>query len=279
MRHTRGRIFLGSLAIVASVWGVPAHAEDHLFITLATTMSAQRSGLLSYLSVVFARRTGIEIYAVPLGTRQALMSGEVGECDVLLVHDRERELQFMRSGFGSVRREVMHDDYILVGPEEDPAKIGGMHDVRAALRKIAEAKALFISRGDGSTTDTAEQQIWTEAIGGEVPGREPWHRITESSMQRTLTAAALSGGYAFADRATWVKLSDHRHLKIVVEGDPRMIDQYSVILVNPAKHPQVKAKLGLAFIDWLTSEEGQSTIASYRVEGKEVFFPALKVKP
>jgi tungstate transport system substrate-binding protein len=258
--------------------GIHARAEDHPFITLATTMSAERSGLLYSLSLAFARKTGVEIYTVPMGTREALKSGERGECDVLLVHDRPRELQFMQDGFGTVRREVMHDEYILVGPQADPAKIGGMHDARAALRKVAEAEALFISRGDLSTTDVAERRIWTEAIG-HVPSHDAWHSETGSSMQRTLAAAALKNGYAFADRATWAKFSDHRHLKIVVAGDPRLVDQYSAILVNPAQHPKVKAALGMAFIEWLTSQDGQNAITTYKVEGKQVFFPDHVKKP
>jgi tungstate transport system substrate-binding protein len=167
----------------------------------------------------------------------------------------------------------MHNDYILVGPEEDPAKVSGMHDASAALRKIAETKALFVSRGDGSATDNAEQKIWTEAIGLLVPGRDPWRRITGSSMQQTLAAAASMNGYAFADRATWATFGDRRHLKVVLEGESRMIDQYSAILVNPTRHPQVKADLGMKFIEWLTSQEGRDTIASYKVEGEELFFP------
>jgi tungstate transport system substrate-binding protein len=209
-------------------------------------------------------------------TRQALQSGERGECDVVLVHDRSEELQFVQSGQGSLRREVMHDDYILVGPEEDPAKINGMHDVRAALRKIAEAEARFVSRGDGSDTDTAEREAWTEALGSSGLLINAWHLETRSSMQQTLAAAASMSGYALADRATWVKFSDRHHLKIVVEGDPRMIDQYSAILVNPATHPQVKADLGMKLIDWLTSPEGRETIASYKIDGEELFFPEGK---
>ena len=269
----RRRLLLGSLFFAALVGSFSSQAEDRPFITLATTVSAQKSGLLDVLLPVFTRRTGIEVYIVAAGTHQALKSGELGECDVLLVHDRQRELQFVQNGFGSVRREVMHNDYLLVGPEEDPARIGGMHDVRSALRKVAEAKALFISRGDGSTTDTAERQIWIEAMGRPIPDRDPWHLDTGSSMRETLSTAASMDAYAFVDRATWANFSDRRHLKPVVEGDPRMIDQYSAILVNPAKHPQVKAELGTAFIEWITSREGQDIISSYKVNNEELFFP------
>ena len=272
------RFLLGSLFVAPIVWSFGSQAEERSFIILATTVSVRKSGLLDFLLPVFTRRTGVEVYMVAVGTIQALKSGELGECDVLLVHDRQRELQFMQNGFGSVRRDVMYDDYILVGPEEDPAKIGGMHDARAALRKIAEAHALFISRGDRSTTDTIERGIWAEALSRSVPDREPWHLHTGASLQQTLATAASMNGYSFVDRATWAKFSDRGHLKIVVESDARMIDQYSAILVNPAKHPQVKAELGMAFIEWLTSKEGQDTIASYKVENEELFFPDY-VKP
>jgi tungstate transport system substrate-binding protein len=268
-------ILLASLFVVAGV-PFPTLAEDHPFITVATTSSALKSGLLDFLVPIFTHSTGIEVYVAAEGTRHALESGELGECDVVLVHDRSQELQFMQNGFGSLRREVMYNDYILVGPEDDPAKIKGMHDASAALRKIADAKALFISRGDMSTTDVAERQLWTEAVGRQAPDRDSWHLETGSSMQQTVTTAASMNGYAFADRATWVKFGNRRHLGIVVDGDPRMIDQYAAVLVNPARHPQVKSELGIAFIEWLTSREGQDTIASYKIDDEQVFFPNYK---
>jgi tungstate transport system substrate-binding protein len=275
MQLLRRSILLASLFVVAGVQ-FPSHAEDPPFITVATTHSALKSGLLDYLLPVFTHATGIEVYVAAEGTRHALESGELGECDVVLVHDRSLELQFMHNGFGSLRREVMYNDYIIVGPEDDPAKIKGMHDASAALRKIADAKALFISRGDMSTTDVAERRIWTEAVGRQAPDRDSWHLDTGSSMQQTLTTAASMNGYAFADRATWVKFTDRRHLRVDVDGDPHMIDQYAAILVNPARHPQVKADLGMAFIAWLTSSEGQDKIASYKIDGEQVFFPDYK---
>lgn len=213
---------------------------------------------------------------VAVGTGQALKSGERGECDVVLVHDKSRELQFMQNGFGSVRREVMYDDFVLVGPGDNPAKINGTHDAVAALRKIAEVKAPFVSRGDISGTDAAEQRLWTEAGGRPAPGRDQWYLQTGSGMEQTLTTAASMNGYTLTDRATWAGFSDRRHLKIIVDGDPRLINQYSVILVNPARHPQVKATLGMGFVAWLTSPEGQDMIASYKLGGEQVFFPDYK---
>jgi len=275
MESLRRNILLACLFVLA---GAPfsSYAEDHPFITVATTNSALKSGLLDFLVPSFTRSTGIQVYVAAEGTRHALESGELGECDVVLVHDRSRELQFMQNGFGSVRRDVMYNDYILVGPEDDPAKIQDMHDASAALRKIADVKALFISRGDMSATDLAERTIWTEAVGRQAPDRASWHLETGSSLQQTLVTAASMNGYAFADRATWVKFSARGHLRVVVDGDPRLIDQYAAILVNPARHPQVKSALGMTFIAWLTSPEGQAMIASYKLDGEQVFFPDYK---
>jgi tungstate transport system substrate-binding protein len=264
-----------SLLFLAAAWFC-AYAEDRSYIIVASTTSAQQSGLLKYLLPVFTRRTGIEVYVVAVGTGQALKSGERGECDVVLVHDKSRELQFMQNGFGSVRREVMYDDFILVGPGDDPAKINGTHDAVAALRKIAETKAPFISRGDISGTDAAEQRLWTEAGGRPAPARDQWYLQTGSGMEQTLTTAASMNGYTLTDRATWAGFSDRRELKIIVDGDPRLMNQYSVILVNQARHPQIKSTLGMAFIAWLTSPEGQDMIASYKLGGQQVFFPDYK---
>lgn len=271
LRLTRN-IVLASLFLLAGT-SLPCYPEGHSYITVASTTSAQQSGLLKYLLPVFTRRTGIEVYVVAVGTGQALASGKLGECDVVLVHDESRELQFVKNGFGTARREVMYNDFVLVGPEDDPAKIDGTHDATAALRKIAEAKARFISRGDTSGTDAAEKRLWTEAGGRPRPDRDQWYVETGSSMEQALTTAASTNGYVLTDRATWAKFSDRHHLKIVVDGDSRLRNQYAVILVNPARHPQVKADLGTAFIEWLTSREGQDTIANYQVGGEQVFFP------
>jgi tungstate transport system substrate-binding protein len=265
-------MLLGSLFFVA---GVPlgVRAEDHPFITLVTTTSAAQSGLLGYLLPIFTQRTGIDNYVSVVGTGQALRSGQLGECDVLLVHDRSRELAFMQEGFGSVRREFMYNDFVLVGPKDDPAKIDAMRDAVAALRKIAAAKVPFVSRGDLSGTDAAERRLWTEAGGHPVARRDLWYVETGSSMEQTLTTAASMNAYVLTDRGTWLKFSNRRDLKIVVAGDRRLINQYSVMLVNPVRHPQVKEELGMAFIDWLTSPDGQAAIAGYKVAGEQLFFP------
>jgi tungstate transport system substrate-binding protein len=250
-----------------------AYAEGQPFISVAATTSPEQSGLLGYLLPLFTQQTGIDVYVASIGTGQALKSGELGECDVILVHDRPRELEFMQNGFGSVRREVMYDEFVIVGPKDDPAKVDGLHDVVAALRKIAEAKSPFVSRGDKSGTEAAEQRFWNEAGGRPKSHRQPWYLETGSSMEQTLRTAALMNAYALTDRGTWLKSNDRRDRKIVVEGDTRLINQYAVILVNPAHRPGVKAELGMAFIDWVTSSQGQGAIANYRINGEQIFFP------
>ena len=267
----RGTVLV-SLLFMAAAW-TPAHAESRPFITLATTTSAEQSGLLGHILPAFTQRTGIEVYVVAVGTGQALKSGELGECDVVLVHDKPRELLFMKDGFGSLRRQVMYNDFLLVGPDDDPAQIKGMHDASAALRKIAQARAPFISRGDQSGTDAEERRLWAEAGVRPLPERNAWYVQTGSSMEQTLMTAALMNGYTLTDRGTWVNLGNKGRLQLLLDGDPRLRNQYSVILVNPERHPEVKAKSGMAFIDWLTSEEGQSTIAGYKLKGEPLFFP------
>ena len=266
------RALLGSLllAVDAPLW---AHAEGYPFITVASTTSLEQSGLLGYLLPVFTQARGIDVLVVAVGTGKALEIGERGECDVVLVHDKTRELQFMRDGFGSVRREVMYNEFVLVGPKDDPAGIAAMHDAVAAMRKIAAAKSRFVSRGDMSGTDAEEQRLWAAAGVRPIAAHDLWYVKTGSGMEQTLTTAASINGYALSDRGTWVQFRDRHNLKIVVDHDPRLFNQYAVMLVNPAKHPAVKGKMGMAFIEWLTSRQGQNTIASYKIDGEQLFFP------
>jgi tungstate transport system substrate-binding protein len=265
-------LLLGSL-LGAATTSPAIDAEDHPFITVASTTSTEQSGLLGYLVPVFRLTSGVDVYVVAVGTGEALAIGEHGECDVVLVHDKTRELRFMQNGFGSIRREVMYNDFVLVGPKDDPAKIAGTHEAVAALRKIAVAKARFVSRGDLSGTEAAEERLWTEAGGLPVAARDLWYVKTGGGMEQTLAAAASTNGYALTDRATWVHFRDRGELEIVVEGNPSLFNQYAVILVNPERHPQVKAEMGMAFIDWLTSPAGQVKIASYKIDGQQLFFP------
>jgi tungstate transport system substrate-binding protein len=266
------KLLLTSLVFVVTA-GLDSQGAEQRFITIASTTSMEQSGLLGYILPIFTRRTGIDVYVAAVGTGEALKSGQLGQCDVLLVHDRVRELPFMENGFGSVRREVMYNDFVLVGPREDPAGINVSRDVVAAFRKIAEAKALFISRGDASGTDAAEQRLWAEAGGRPTGRRDPWYMQTGSTMQQTLAVAASMKGYVLTDRATWLRFNDARSLMIIAAGDRRLRNEYAVILVNPALHPTIKAELGMAFVEWLTSPDGQAAIASYKVAGEQVFFP------
>jgi len=246
------------------------------FITVASTTSTEESGLFGYLLPAFTKETGIQVRVVAVGTGQALKIGERGDCDVVFVHDRPAELAFLEQGFGIDRREVMYNDFILVGPNADPAHVDGDMDIVAAFRKIAETKAPFVARGDDSGTSKAEMRLWKEAgIDPKTVGGS-WYRDTGSGMGPTLNAAAEMDGYTLSDRGTWLSFKNKQNLKIVVEGDRRLFNQYGVMLVSPQKHPRVKRDLGEKFIDWLTSPDGQRTIAGYKINGAQLFFPDAK---
>jgi tungstate transport system substrate-binding protein len=260
-------LLLGTLLAVA-----PTHAETP-FITVASTTSTEQSGLFGHLLPAFTKDTGIEVRVVAVGTGQALKIGERGDCDVVFVHDRPSELKFVADGFGVGRHEVMYNDFVLIGPSSDPAKVDGGHDIVAALRKIAAAQAPFLSRGDDSGTDKAEKRLWQEAGIDIKPASGTWYRDTGSGMGPTLNTTAALAGYTLADRGTWLSFQNRRDLKIVVEGDKRLFNQYGVMLVNPARHPTVKQELGRRFIDWLVSPDGQGAIAAYTINGQQLFFP------
>ena len=208
------RIILGSL-LFASAVSLNSQAKDYPFITVASTTSTEQSGLLGYLLPAFTQTTGIDVYVVAVGTGEALKIGEDGDCDVVLVHDKARELQFMQNGFGSVRHEVMYNDFVIVGPKDDLAKINATHDAVAALRKISAVKARFVSRGDMSGTDAAERRLWTEAGDPPIAARDLWYLKAGSGMEQTLTIAASINGYALTDRGTWVHFHDRRNLKLL----------------------------------------------------------------
>jgi tungstate transport system substrate-binding protein len=249
------------------------------FITVASTTSTEESGLFGYLLPVFTKETGIQVHVVAVGTGQALKIGERGDCDVVFVHDRPAELAFVERGFGIDRREVMYNDFILVGPNSDPAHVDGGKDIVAAFRKIVEARAPFVARGDDSGTAKAEMRFWTAAAINPKTAGGDWYRDTGSGMGPTLNTAAAMDGYTLSDRGTWLSFKNKQNLKIVVEGDRRLFNQYGVMLVNPAKHPHVKQHLGREFIDWLTSPAGQHAIANYKISGAQLFFPDAKGAP
>ena len=269
------RCTLGLLAGAFALLALPAMAQEK-FIVLASTTSTEQSGLFGHLLPAFKAKTGIDVRVVALGTGQALDTARRGDADVVFVHDKEAELKFVNEGFGVDRREVMYNDFVLVGPKSDPAKVGSSKDIVAALRKIDKAKAPFASRGDRSGTNAAELRLWKIAGLDPETGRGTWYRETGAGMGPTLNTAAAMDAYALTDRGTWLSFKNRRNLVISVEGDQRLFNQYGVMLVNPAKHPHVKKDLGMAFVDWVTSSEGQKTIADYKINGDELFFPNYK---
>jgi tungstate transport system substrate-binding protein len=251
---------------------MPAVAQERT-ITVASTTSTEQSGLFGHILPIFTRETGIAVRVVALGTGQALDVGRRGDADVLFVHDRAAEQRFVADGFGGPRHHVMYNDFVIVGPAADPAHVAGTTDTVAALRRIAESGAPFISRGDRSGTHAAELRLWRAAGVDPVQGRGQWYREVGQGMGPALNTAAAQNAYILADRGTWLNFRNRQDLKIVVEGDARLFNQYGVMLVNPQRHPHVKAADGQRFIDWLISPAGQAAIASYKINGEQLFFP------
>ena len=243
------------------------------FITLASTTSTEQSGLFKHLLPTFEAKTGIQVRVVALGTGQALDMGRRGDADVVLVHARPLEEKFVAEGHGVRRLDVMYNDFVLTGPQRDPAGVAGSSDVAAAFRRILQAQAPFVSRGDRSGTHFAELEIW-KAAGVDLDREKgAWYRDTGSGMGPTLNTASAMDAYVLADRATWLAFKNRGNLRIVVQGDKRLFNQYGVILVSPQKHAHVKKEQAQVFIDWLVSPEGQAAIAAYRIGGEQLFFP------
>jgi tungstate transport system substrate-binding protein len=265
---------LKRLAFAAAIlaWCTHAWAEDHT-ITVASTTSTEQSGLFGYLLPRITEATGIGVKVVAVGTGQALDIGRRGDADVVFVHDRVAEDKFMSEGQGVKRYDVMYNDFVIVGPKADPANISGDRDVADALRKIAAAKAPFISRGDRSGTHEAELRLWKVAGVDVTAAKGDWYREIGQGMGPALNMASSSNAYLLSDRGTWLSFKNKGELAVLTEGDKRLFNQYSVMLVNPEKHPTVKAKDGQAFVDWLISPKGQETIANYKVGGEQLFFP------
>jgi len=261
------RIVLLALVVAAS-----AQAQDK-FITVASTTSTEQSGLFKYLLPIFEKKTGIQVRVVAVGTGQALDIGRRGDADVVLVHAKPLEEKFMAEGQGVRRYDVMYNDFVLIGPKNDPAHVAGTKDVAAAFRKIAEAKAPFVSRGDRSGTHFAELELWKLAGIDIAKEKGPWYRDTGQGMGPALNTAAGMNAYILSDRGTWLSFKNRGDLALVIQGDRRLFNQYGVMLVNPEKHPNVKAKLGQQLVDWLISPQGQDAIAGYRINGEQLFFP------
>jgi tungstate transport system substrate-binding protein len=243
------------------------------FITVASTTSTEQSGLFGHLLPAFTKDTGINVHVVAVGTGQALDIGRRGDADVVFVHDKAAELKWLAEGNGVKRYPVMYNDFVLIGPKSDPAHVAGGKDITVAFQKIAEAKAPFVSRADKSGTYAAELRLWKDARIDIEKAKGPWYRETGSGMGPALNTASAMNAYILSDRGTWLNFRNRGDLEIVVEGDKRLFNQYGVMLVNPEKHPNVKKELGQKFIDWLVSRRGQEVIASYKIDGKQLFFP------
>ena len=264
------RRMLLALIIFAIASGATAQQR---FITVASTTSTEQSGLFGYLLPIFEKNTGIQVRVVAVGTGQALDLARRGDADVVFVHAKAAEEKFVREGHGVKRYPVMYNDFVLIGPKSDPAKIAGGNNVAWALRKIQAREAPFVSRGDRSGTHIAELDLW-KASGIDLEKvRGAWYRDTGQGMGPALNTAASMNAYLLADRATWLAFKNRGDLAILVEGDRALFNQYGVMLVNPEKHPSVKKELGQAFIDWLVSPEGQKAIADYKIGGEQLFFP------
>jgi ABC-type tungstate transport system, permease component len=256
----------------ALLWSTIAFAQDRT-ITVASTTSTEQSGLFGHLLPLFSKAEGISVKVVAVGTGQALDIGRRGDADVVFVHDRPAEDKFMSEGQGVKRFDVMYNDFVIIGPRSDPARISGSKDVVEALRKIATAKATFISRGDKSGTHAAELRLWKEAGVDLSAGKDNWYREIGQGMGPALNMASSSNAYLLSDRGTWLSFKNRGELAILTEGDKRLFNQYGVMLVNPEKHPSVKVKDGQAFIDWLVSPKGQEAIAGYKVGASAAIFP------
>lgn len=270
---SRRRAIAGGLAVLLGLAPLAAKAAAPPSIIVASTTSTEQSGLFGFLLPRFTARTGIAVKVVAVGTGQALDIGRRGDADVVFVHDRPAEDRFMAEGQGVRRFDVMYNDFVVVGPKGDPARIGGGRDVVEAFRKIAAARQPFISRGDRSGTNEAELRIWKDAGVAVDPARDAWYRSIGQGMGPALNMASASNSYLLSDRGTWLSFKNRGQLTILVQGDKRLLNQYGVMLVNPAKHPNVKAKEGQAFVDWLLSPDGQQAIADYRIGGEQLFVP------
>jgi tungstate transport system substrate-binding protein len=272
------RTLIAAAALAAVMAAQPAAAQDKS-IVVASTTSTQDSGLFEYLLPLFTKKTGITVKVVAQGTGQALDTGRRGDSDVVFVHAKSAEEKFLAEGQGVQRYPVMYNDFVLIGPKNDPAGVNGMKDIAKAMQAIKAKQAPFMSRGDRSGTYNAELRLWKAAgidIEKDLSSKNlgPWYKSIGQGMGATLNMTAAAGNaYTLSDRGTWIHFKNKGDLAILVEGDKRMFNQYGVMLVNPAKHPNVKKELGQAFIDYLISPEGQKDIANYKINGEQLFYP------
>jgi len=249
-----------------------AQAKEESIILQSTT-STQNSGLFEHILPMFKAQSGVTVNVVAVGTGQALKNGRKGDGDVLLVHAKNAEEKFVSEGYGVKRFDVMYNDFVIVGPDDDPAGLAGMTDIVEALKKLAASKSPFVSRGDDSGTNKKELFLWDMANIDAASAGTTWYRETGSGMGATLNIASGMGAYTMSDRATWIAFANKGSLKIMSEGDPLLFNQYGVILINPQKHPHVNRKSGNIFIQWLIGPQGRSAISSYMLDGKQLFYP------
>jgi tungstate transport system substrate-binding protein len=270
MKSRRTLIAFAALALLAGA--APASAQDKS-IVVASTTSTQDSGLFEYLLPIFKQKTGITVKVVAQGTGQALDTARRGDADVVFVHAKSQEEKFLAEGDGVKRYPVMYNDFVVIGPKSDPAGIKGMKDVAKALQTIKDKQAGFISRGDRSGTHSAELKLWKDSGIDIEKDKGPWYKSIGQGMGAALNTAGAGNAYVLSDRGTWIHFKNKGDLVILVEGDKRLFNQYGVMLVNPAKHPNVKKDLGQTFVDWVISPEGQKAIANYKINGEQLFFP------
>ncbi|HZP68724.1 MAG TPA: extracellular solute-binding protein [Pseudolabrys sp.] len=266
------RMLMAAVAAAIALSGTPVSAQDKS-IVVASTTSTQDSGLFEYLLPIFTKKTGITVKVVAQGTGQALDTGRRGDADVVFVHAKAQEEKFLAEGQGVKRFPVMYNDFVLIGPKSDPARIKGMKDVAKAFQTIKDKQATFISRGDRSGTHSAELKLWKDAGIDIEKDKGAWYKAIGQGMGAALNTAGAGNAYVLSDRGTWIHFKNKGDLQILVEGDKRMFNQYGVMLVNSAKHPNVKKEYGQQFIDWLVSPEGQKAIANYKINGEQLFYP------
>jgi tungstate transport system substrate-binding protein len=265
-----------ALCLSALAGLVPAVAQDRS-IVVASTTSTEDSGLFGYLLPIFKAKTGIEVKVIAQGTGQALDTARRGDADVVFVHAKAQEEKFLGEGFGVKRFDVMYNDFVLVGPKDDPASVNGK-DIEIALQTIKATGAPFVSRGDRSGTHSAELALWKQAGIDIAAAKGSWYREIGQGMGAALNTAGAMNAYVLSDRGTWISFKNRGDLQIVVEGDKRLFNQYGVMLVSPEKYPHVKKELGQTFVDWLISPEGQAVIGGYRIDGQQLFFPNAEKK-
>lgn len=270
MTHAR-RAILSATSGLALLVTLPATAQE--FITVASTTSTENSGLFGHILPIFRQETDIDVRVVSQGTGQALETGRRGDADVVFVHARAQEEQFVTDGYGVQRFDVMYNDFVIIGPDDDPAGLRDAPDATAAMAAIAQAETPFASRGDDSGTHVAEMALWS-AAGVDPAGN--WYLSTGSGMGATLNTAAQVPAYALTDRGTWLSFENRGDLEILFEGDAALFNLYGIILVNPERHSHVKAEQAQSFIDWITSDNGQAAIASFTIGEAQLFFPSAE---